>query len=102
MRRLPKIFYQGDTVSAPENQKPLKIMNKHLSKFRAKISDQSATSQFDKIRDNIIKQFLISYPFELREMTEEFPFQLNMTIAITCANKEKKSKAKKFITIWKQ
>ena len=95
MRRLPKRFYQGDTVSDPANQEPLKIMNKLLSEFRATIPNASATSQFDKIHDKIIKQFLISYPFKLRDMTDEFPFQLNMTIAITCANKKQKIKSKK-------
>lgn len=95
MRRLPKIFYQGDTISAPENQEPLKTMNKLLDDFRATIPDASATSQFDKIHDKIIKQFLISYPFELREMTDKFPFQLNMIIAIACVNKEQKIKSKK-------
>ncbi|MFQ6759824.1 MAG: hypothetical protein ACLRFM_00245 [Alphaproteobacteria bacterium] len=95
MRRLPKKFYQGDTVSDPANQEPLKIMNKLLSEFRATIPDTSATSQFDKIHDKIIKQFLMSYPFKLRNMTDEFPFQLNMTIAITCANKKQKIKSKK-------
>lgn len=94
MRRLPKRFYQGDTISDPANQEPLKIMNKLLSEFRAQIPNQSAISQFDKIHDKIIKQFLISYPFKLREMTDEFPFQLNMTIAITCANKKQKIKSK--------
>ena len=94
MRRLPKRFYQGDTVSDPENQEPLKIMNKLLSEFRTQIPNQSAVAQFDKIHDKIIKQFLISYPFKLREMTDEFPFQLNMTIAITCANKKQKIKSK--------
>ncbi len=95
MRRLPKRFYQGDTVSDPANQEPLKIMNKLLSEFRATIPNASATSQFDKIHDKIIKQFLMSYPFKLRYMTDEFPFQLNMTIAITCANKKHKIKSKK-------
>ena len=94
MRRLPKRFYQGDTISDPANQEPLKIMNKLLSEFRTQIPNQSATSQFDKIHDKIIKQFLISYPFKLRDMTDEFPFQLNMTIAITCANKKQKIKRK--------
>lgn len=94
MRRLPKRFYQGDTVSDPANQEPLKIMNKLLSEIRAQIPNQSAVAQFDKIHDKIIKQFLISYPFKLRKMTDEFPFQLNMTIAITCANKKQKIKSK--------
>ena len=70
-------------------------MNKLLSEFRATIPNTSATSQFDKIHDKIIKQFLMSYPFKLRYMTDEFPFQLNMTIAITCANKKQKIKSKK-------
>ena len=94
MRRLPKIFYQGDTISDPANQEPLKIMNKHLSEIRAQIPNASAATRFDKMRDEIIKKFLIFYPFKLREMTDEFPFQLNMVIAFTAAEKKQKIKSK--------
>ena len=86
MRRLPKIFYQGDTISDPANQEPLKIMNKHLSEIRAQIPNASAATRFDKMRDEIIKKFLIFYPFKLREMTDEFPFQLNMLNTKTIFN----------------
>ena len=64
-------------------------MNKHLSEIRAQIQDASAATRFDKMRDEIIKKFLIFYPFKLREMTDEFPFQLNMLITTVAAEKNK-------------
>jgi len=91
MRRLPKIFYQNDTITNPENKEPLKIMNEKLAEFRTTLPDK-ATTDFDKLHDKIIKQFLFSYPFKLRKMTPEFIFDLNMVIATVSADKKEKIK----------
>ncbi len=86
-----KMIYHGDLPTDPENQEPLKKMNELLAEFRATLPDK-ATTDFDKLHNQIIKQFLISYPFKLRKMTPEFIFDLNMVIATISADKKEKIK----------
>lgn len=86
MRHPIKKVYYHDSVSAPENKKPLKIMHKKLDEFRCKLPP-SVAHDFDKIYDDIIAEYLKSYPFQLRNMNDDFALQLNTIISIVSTNK---------------